>query len=115
MSSASRAGMTDPSIGVGAQRTQLSTVRRTDSSEFPATGCASFDIDRTFPGGHMRAIVVTEFGGSEVLKHTDYEDPRPGPGEIVIDVAASGVNFRDVYERTGAYPKDLPYIPGGEG
>jgi NADPH2:quinone reductase len=62
----------------------------------------------------MRAIVVTEFGGSEVLRPTDYEDPRPGPGEIVIDVAAAGVNFRDVYERTGAYAKDLPYVPGGE-
>ncbi len=63
----------------------------------------------------MRAIVVTEFGGPEVLKYTDYEDPQAGPGEIVIDVAAAGVNFRDVYERTGAYPKDLPYIPGAEG
>ncbi len=63
----------------------------------------------------MRAIVVTEFGGSEVLTPTDYEDPRPGQGEIVIDVEASGVNFRDVYERTGAYARRLPYIPGGEG
>jgi NADPH:quinone reductase len=62
----------------------------------------------------MRAIVVTEFGGSEVLKLTDREEPRPGPGEVVIDVAAGGVNFRDVYERTGAYGKDLPYVPGGE-
>jgi NADPH2:quinone reductase len=63
----------------------------------------------------MRAIVVTEFGGPEVLKVTDYEDPQPGQGEIVVDVAASGVNFRDVYERTGIYPKPLPYIPGAEG
>jgi NADPH:quinone reductase len=63
----------------------------------------------------MRAIVITEFGGSEVLRATDYEDPRPGPGEIVIDVIASGVNYRDTYERTGAYPKDLPYVPGLEG
>jgi NADPH:quinone reductase len=62
----------------------------------------------------MRAIVVTEFGGSEVLTPTDYEDPRPGPGQIVIDVAASGVNFRDVYERNGAYPKALPHVPGAE-
>jgi NADPH2:quinone reductase len=62
----------------------------------------------------MRAIVITGFGGSEVLTPTDYEDPRPGPGEVVVDVVASGVNFRDVYERTGAYPKELPYIPGGE-
>ncbi len=63
----------------------------------------------------MRAIVVTEFGGPEVLKTTDYEDPQAKQGEIVIDVAACGVNFRDVYERTGAYPKPLPYIPGAEG
>jgi NADPH2:quinone reductase len=63
----------------------------------------------------MRAIVVTEFGGPEVLKPTDHEDLRPGPGEIVVDLAASGVNYRDVYERTGTYPKPLPYIPGGEG
>ena len=63
----------------------------------------------------MRAIVVTEFGGPEVLKVTDYEDPQPGQGEIVVDMAASGVNFRDVYERTGSYPKPLPYIPGTEG
>ena len=63
----------------------------------------------------MRAIVVTEFGGPEVLKHTDYEDPRPGPGEIVVDLAATGVNFRDVYERVGTYDKPLPYVPGSEG
>jgi len=63
----------------------------------------------------MRAIVVTEFGGSEALVPTDYEDPRPGPGEIVVDLAAGGVNFRDVYERTGVYPKPLPYVPGSEG
>jgi NADPH2:quinone reductase len=63
----------------------------------------------------MRAIVVTEFGGPEVLRAADHEDPRPGPGEIVIDLAASGVNYRDVYERTGTYATDLPYIPGGEG
>jgi NADPH2:quinone reductase len=63
----------------------------------------------------MRAIVVTEFGGPEVLRVADYEDPRPGPGEIVVDLVASGVNYRDVYERTGTYPKKLPYIPGGEG
>jgi NADPH:quinone reductase len=62
----------------------------------------------------MRAIVVTENGGPEVLRPTDHEDPQPGPGEIVFDVAASGVNFRDVYERTGAYPASLPFVPGTE-
>jgi NADPH2:quinone reductase len=63
----------------------------------------------------VRAIVVTEFGGSEVLKPTDYEDPRPGPGEVVVDLVASGVNYRDVYERVGTYQKPLPYVPGSEG
>ncbi|GAA4509937.1 quinone oxidoreductase [Actinoallomurus oryzae] len=63
----------------------------------------------------MRAIVVTEFGGSEVLRAADYEDPRPGPGEVAVDVMASGVNYRDTYERTGAYSRNLPYIPGLEG
>ena len=63
----------------------------------------------------MRAIVVTEFGGPEVLVPTDYEDPRPGPGEVVVDLVASGVNYRDVYERVGTYDKPLPYIPGSEG
>jgi NADPH2:quinone reductase len=62
----------------------------------------------------MRAIVVTENGGPEVLRPADHEDPQPGPGEIAFDVAASGVNFRDVYERTGAYPAPLPFIPGLE-
>src|SRR4051812_26702325 len=62
----------------------------------------------------MRAIVATEFGGLKVLRPTDHEEPSPGPGEIAIDVAASGVNYRDVYERTGAYPKNLPFVPGGE-
>lgn len=63
----------------------------------------------------MRAIVVTECGGPEVLVPTEYEDPRPEPGEVVVDLVASGVNYRDVYERTGGYPKPLPFIPGGEG
>jgi len=63
----------------------------------------------------MRAIVVTEHGGPEVLNPADHEDPQPGPGEVVIDIAASGVNFIDVYHRTGAYPRPLPNIPGSEG
>ena len=63
----------------------------------------------------MRAIVVTEHGGPEVLTPGEADDPTPGPGEVVIELAAAGVNFKDVYERTGAYPMDLPGIPGGEG
>lgn len=63
----------------------------------------------------MRAIVVTEHGGPEVLTPAEIDDPRPGPGEVVIELAAAGVNFRDVYEREGRYPKPLPDVPGGEG
>jgi NADPH:quinone reductase len=63
----------------------------------------------------MRAILMTEHGGPDVLRLTDVEDPQPGPGEVVIELAAAGVNFRDVYEREGIYPKELPAIPGAEG
>ncbi|WP_067461076.1 quinone oxidoreductase family protein [Actinomadura macra] len=62
----------------------------------------------------MRAIVVTENGGPEVLTAAERPDPEPGPGEVLIDVAASGINFVDVYFRTGAYAQPLPYVPGVE-
>ncbi|RFS83125.1 quinone oxidoreductase [Actinomadura spongiicola] len=62
----------------------------------------------------MRAIVITENGGPEVLVPADRPDPEPGPGEVVIDVAVAGINFVDVYFRTGAYPRDLPFTPGVE-
>ena len=63
----------------------------------------------------MRAIVVSESGGPEVLVPGERPDPVPGPGEALVDVAASGVNFIDVYYRTGAYAQPLPYVPGVEG
>jgi NADPH:quinone reductase len=62
----------------------------------------------------MRAIVITRNGGPEVLEPGERPDPEPGPGEVLIDVAAAGVNFIDVYYRTGAYPLELPYTPGVE-
>ena len=62
----------------------------------------------------MRAIVITENGGPEVLRPAERPGPEPGPGEVLIDVAAAGVNFIDVYFRTGAYPIELPYTPGVE-
>ncbi|MGH3242879.1 MAG: quinone oxidoreductase family protein [Spirillospora sp.] len=62
----------------------------------------------------MRAIVITENGGPEVLAPAERPVPEPGPGEVLIDVAAAGVNFIDVYYRTGAYPRRLPYTPGIE-
>jgi NADPH2:quinone reductase len=63
----------------------------------------------------MRAIVVNELGGPEVLTLEERPDPEPGPGDLVVDVAAGGVNFIDIYQRTGVYPMDLPYVVGSEG
>ncbi|MEV0663392.1 quinone oxidoreductase family protein [Actinomadura luteofluorescens] len=62
----------------------------------------------------MRAIVITRPGGPEVLEASERPDPEPGPGEVLIDVAAAGINFIDVYYRTGTYPQETPYTPGVE-
>lgn len=62
----------------------------------------------------MRAIVITRPGGPEVLEASERPAPEPGPGEVLIDVAAAGINFIDVYYRTGAYPQETPYTPGVE-
>jgi NADPH2:quinone reductase len=65
----------------------------------------------------MRAIVVDELGGPEVLKIADRDDPAPRPGQIVVQVAAAGVNFMDIYmcSGVGVYATPTPFIPGGEG
>jgi NADPH2:quinone reductase len=63
----------------------------------------------------MRAIVVSRRGGPETLAVVDIPAPRPGPGEIAVDVTAAGVNFLDVYHRTGHYEKPLPFTPGVDG
>jgi NADPH2:quinone reductase len=63
----------------------------------------------------MKAIVVEQTGGPEQLTLSERPDPRPGPGELVVDVGAAGVNFIDIYQRQGIYPRALPYVPGSEG
>jgi NADPH:quinone reductase len=65
----------------------------------------------------MRTIVVEENGGPEVLRVGERPDPEPGPGQLLVQVAAAGVNFMDIYQREGRPPYDnaLPYVPGGEG
>lgn len=63
----------------------------------------------------MHAIVVRATGGPEALTYTEHPDPVPNPGEVLVDVAAAGVNFIDVYHRTGRYPLSLPFVIGGEG
>lgn len=63
----------------------------------------------------MRAIQVTQTGGPEVLRLTELSDPEPGPGQLLVELAAAGVNYLDTYHRSGAYPMPLPFIPGSEG
>lgn len=63
----------------------------------------------------MRAVVVESTGGPEVLTVREVDQPEPGPGELRVDVAAAGVNFIDVYFRTGAYPMPVPFRLGSEG
>ncbi len=63
----------------------------------------------------MRAVVVTRFGGPEVLELQEAPAPEPGVGELLVDVTVSGVNFRDVYERKGFYGGTPPIVAGVEG
>jgi NADPH2:quinone reductase len=62
----------------------------------------------------MQAIRVHHHGGPEVLECEDVPDPRPGRGEALVAIEAAGVNFIDVYFRTGAYPAATPFTPGME-
>jgi NADPH2:quinone reductase len=63
----------------------------------------------------MKAIRVNEHGGPDILSYEDVPDPEPEPGEARVKLAASGVNFIDVYQRTGLYPKETPFTLGQEG
>jgi NADPH:quinone reductase len=63
----------------------------------------------------MRAILVSECGGPEQLVLAEREIPTAGPGQVLVKLAASGVNFIDVYHRTGLYPQPMPFTPGMEG
>lgn len=63
----------------------------------------------------MRAIVIEEFGGPEVLTLAESPVPEPGPGEVTIDVAYAGVNFADIKARAEGYRvPSLPFRPGLE-
>jgi NADPH2:quinone reductase len=63
----------------------------------------------------MRAVQISRHGGREVLEVVNVAPPEPGPGELLVDVVAIGVNYRDVYEREGQYGGELPRIIGVEG
>ena len=65
----------------------------------------------------MKAIRVQEFGGPEVLLLKDVPDLKAGPGQVVVNIDAAGVNPVDVYIRAGTYARKppLPYTPGTDG
>jgi NADPH:quinone reductase len=64
----------------------------------------------------MKAICVDRNGGPEVLELKEVQAaPSPAAGHIVVNVCAAGVNFMDIGQRRGVYPRELPFIPGVEG
>jgi NADPH2:quinone reductase len=69
----------------------------------------------------MKAVTIADYGGVENLDYTDVETPKPGPGECLIRLEYSGVNFHDVYVREGfyknstTYPNKPPFVIGVEG
>jgi NADPH2:quinone reductase len=65
----------------------------------------------------MRAVLVTAHGGPEVLRVAERDAPAPGPHDLLVDVAAAGVNFMDIYGREGRppYAHDVPFVLGAEG
>jgi NADPH2:quinone reductase len=62
-----------------------------------------------------RAVQIRRTGGPEVLELVEQDPGAPGPGQARVRVAAAGVNFIDVYFRTGLYPRPLPFVSGLEG
>ena len=65
----------------------------------------------------MRVIQVEQRGGPEVLTVAERPAPQPGPGQVVAEIAAAGVNYMDIYQRegVGGYGPPLPFVTGGEG
>ena len=65
----------------------------------------------------MRVVECGRRGGPEVLGMAERPAPVPGPGQVVVQVAAAGINYMDIYARegVGGYTPELPYVPGGEG
>lgn len=63
----------------------------------------------------MKCIRIHEVGGPEVLRYEDLPEPSPGPGQAVVRIEAAGVNFIDIYFRTGLYKTELPFTNGQEG
>jgi NADPH2:quinone reductase len=63
----------------------------------------------------MKAVRVHRIGAPEVLQLENLPEPEPGPGEAVVQIDAAGLNFIEIYQRSGLYRVPLPFIPGTEG
>src|SRR5438477_11752351 len=63
----------------------------------------------------MKSIQVKQTGGPEKMELVDVATPQPGPKQALVRIAASGINFIDVYFRTGLYKADVPITLGSEG
>jgi NADPH2:quinone reductase len=61
------------------------------------------------------AVEVETQGGPEVLRVVDRADPSPGPAQLLVDVTVAGVNFVEIYQRSGIYPRPTPFVLGAEG
>src|SRR5258706_10353820 len=80
---------------------------------------------RTLPRGQlyriMKAIVIKQFGGADTMTYADWPDPKPAPGEALVKLEYAGVNFTDIYQRSGQYAHShtyqtpLPMVIGMEG
>src|SRR5881296_1119954 len=62
----------------------------------------------------MKAIRVHTPGGPDAMRYEDVERPVPGPGQVLVKIEAAGVNFIDVYQRTGLYKVPMPFTLGQE-
>jgi NADPH2:quinone reductase len=63
----------------------------------------------------VRAVLVSGTGPADVLEVADVDRPSPGPGQVLVEVAVAGVNYMDVYQRTGGAPLATPFVAGVEG
>ena len=63
----------------------------------------------------MHAIQIEQTGGPEVMAWTEVDDPVAGEGQLVVELAAAGLNYIDTYQRSGLYAVELPYVLGLEG
>ena len=62
----------------------------------------------------MKAVVIARYGGPEALEYRTVPDPVPGDDDVLVQVSSIGVNYHDVYNRTGTYAIQLPFVPGRE-